>query len=203
MTRIDMKQTLKWLYRQSADAPSIVEVPELSFLMVDGAGDPNTAPAYAEAIEALYSLAYTLKFMLKNGPTALDYTVMPLQGLWWADDMTSFIRADKGAWHWTMMIVQPEVVSDELFRRGMAQAARKKNLPGLPRIRLERFHEGLAAQIMHIGPYAAEGPTIERLHQFVAAQGYERRGKHHEIYLSDPRRTAAERMQTIIRQPVV
>jgi hypothetical protein len=97
MTRIDMKQTLKWLYRQSSDAPSIVEVPELSLLMVDGAGDPNTAPAYAAAVEALYSVAYTLKFMLKNGPEALDYAVMPLEGLWWADDMTSFTRAGKRA----------------------------------------------------------------------------------------------------------
>lgn len=203
MTRIDMKQTLKWLYRQSASAPTIVEVPELPFLMVDGAGDPNTAPVYAEAVEALYSVAYALKFMLKNGPEALDYAVMPLEGLWWADDLTSFIRADKDAWWWTMMIAQPEAITDELFRRATAQTARKKNLPALPRLRLERFHEGRAAQILHIGPYAAEGPTIERLHQFIAEQGYERCGKHHEIYLSDPRRTAAERMQTIIRQPIV
>ncbi len=203
MTRIDMKQTLKSLYRQSSNTPSIVDVSELLFLMVDGAGDPNTTRAYAEAVEALYSVAYTCKFMLKNRPESADYAVMPLEGLWWADDMTSFTRADRDAWRWTMMIVQPEAVTNELFRRGMAQAARKKNLPALPRLRLERFHEGPAAQILHIGPYAAEGPTIERLHQFIASQGYARRGKHHEIYLSDPRRIAAERMQTIIRQPVV
>jgi hypothetical protein len=202
MTRIDMKQRLKQLYRASADMASIVDVPELLFLMVDGAGDPNTTPAYAEAVEALYSVAYTLKFMLKNGPNAVDYAVMPLEWLWWADDMTSFVRADRDAWRWTMMIVQPDAITDKLFQSGMAQAAKKKNLPALPRLRRERFHEGRAAQIMHIGPYVAEGPTIERLHQFIAAQGFERRGKHHEIYLSDPRRTAPERMQTIIRQPI-
>ena len=202
MARIDMKQTLKSLYRQPAGEPSLVEVPELPFLMVDGAGDPNTAPAYVEAIEALYSVAYTMKFMAKNGPIALDYVVMPLEGLWWADDLSSFIRADKQAWYWTMMIAQPDAVTDELFRAATAQSARKKNLPALPGLRLERFPEGRAAQILHIGPYAAEGPTIERLHQFIAAQGYQRRGKHHEIYLSDPRHIAAERMQTIIRQPI-
>jgi hypothetical protein len=202
MTRIDMKQTLKHLYRQPAGAPAIVEVPELLFLMADGTGDPNTAPAYAQAIEALYSVAYTLKFMLKKGPAAADYAVMPLQGLWWADDMTSFTRADRAAWRWTMMIAQPDAVTDELFRQAAAQAARKKNPPALPRLRLERFAEGLAAQILHIGPYAAEGPAIERLHEYIAAQGYQLRGKHHEIYLSDPRRSAPERMQTIIRQPV-
>jgi hypothetical protein len=202
MERIDLKQTLKQLYRQSADAPSIVEVPELPLLMVDGTGNPNTAPAYAEAVEALYSVAYTLKFMLKKGPAGLDYAVMPLEGLWWADDPAAFISADKDAWHWTMMIVQPEAVTHELVRQAASQAAQKKILPALVRLRLQRFHEGPAAQILYLGPFAAEGPTIERLHQFIAQQGYERRGKHHEIYLSDPRRTAPERMRTIIRQPI-
>jgi hypothetical protein len=202
MTTIDMKRALKELYRPSASAPSLVEVPELLFLMADGMGDPNTAPAYAEAVEALYGVAYALKFMLKRGPAAADYTVMPLQGLWWADDMASFTSGDRAAWRWTMMIAQPELVTRELFAQAAAETARKKRLPALPRLRLERFAEGRAAQIMHIGPYAAEAPTIERLHQFIAAQGLALRGKHHEIYLSDPRRSAPERMQTIIRQPV-
>ncbi len=202
MPRIDMKQTLKGLYRQPAGTPAVVEVPELAFLMTDGMGDPNTTPAYAEAVEALYSVAYTLKFMLKNGPAAADYAVMPLEGLWWADDMASFTSGDRAAWRWTMMIAQPDAIAEELVRQASAQAARKKNLPALPRLRLERFAEGRAAQILHIGPYAAEGPTIERLHEFIAAQGYQLRGKHHEIYLSDPRRSAPERMQTIVRQPI-
>lgn len=202
MARIDLEQTLKQLYSASAKAASMVDVPELPFLMVDGEGNPNTAPAYAEALEALYSVAYTLKFMLKRSAAALDYAVMPLEGLWWADNMAAFTLFDKDAWRWTMMIAQPEVITDELLQQAAAQAARKKNLPALPRLRLERFHEGRAAQIMHLGPYAAEAPTIERLHRFIVEQGYARRGKHHEIYLSDPRRSAPEKMKTIIRQPI-
>jgi hypothetical protein len=202
MSRIDLPQTLKQLYSPSPKVAALVDAPELPFLMVDGAGNPNTAPAYAEAIEALYSVSYTLKFMLKRGPVALDYAVMPLEGLWWADDMAAFSLLDKDAWRWTMMIAQPETITDELLQQAAAQAARKKAVPALPQLRLERFCEGRAVQIMYIGPYAAEGPTIERLHHFIAEQGYMRRGKHHEIYLSDPRRTAPEKMKTIIRQPI-
>ena len=202
MSRNNPEPTLKQLYRPSPKVVAVVDVPELPFLMVDGTGNPNTAPAYAEAIEALYSISYTLKFMLKRGPAALDYAVMPLEGLWWADDMAAFTSLDKDAWRWTMMIAQPEAITEELFRQAVAQAGRKKAAPGLPRLRLERFCEGRAMQILHIGPYATEGPTIERLHRFIAEQGCKRRGKHHEIYLSDPRRAAPEKLKTIIRQPI-
>jgi hypothetical protein len=202
MSHKELEPPLKQLYSPSPKVVAVVDVPELSFLMVDGTGNPNTAPAYAQAIEALYSVSYTLKFMLKRGPAALDYAVMPLEGLWWAEDMAAFTMLDKDAWHWTMMIAQPEAITDELFQQAAAQATRKKAAAALSRLRLERFCEGRAVQILHIGPYAAEGPTLERLHLFIAEQGYMRRGKHHEIYLSDPRRAAPEKMKTIVRQPI-
>jgi hypothetical protein len=202
MPPIDLRRTLKQLYSPSPKEVAVVDVPDLPVLMVDGAGNPNTTPAYVEAIEALYSVAYTLKFLLKRGPTDLDYAVMPLEGLWWSDDMAAFPLYDKDTWRWTMMIVQPEVITEKLFQQAAAQAGQKKKLPALPRLRLERFHEGCAAQILHYGPYAAEAPTIERLHRFIQEHSYTRRGKHHEIYLSDPRRAAPEKLKTIIRQPI-
>jgi hypothetical protein len=202
MARIDLKQTLKPYYQASAAAVAIVDVPPLLFLMIDGDGNPNTAAAYREAVEALYSVSYTLKFMLKRAPQPLDYSVMPLQGLWRADDMTAFTRLDKDAWRWTMMILQPEAVTAALLHEAIQTAARKKALPALPLLRLERFHEGRAAQIMHLGPYADEPPTIARLHDWIQEQGCALRGQHHEIYLSDPRRSAPEKMKTILRQPI-
>ena len=200
-TKIDRKRELKELYAPGR-SPAMVDVPELLFLMVDGRGDPNTAPEYRAAVEALYAVSYAIKFALKRGPDELDYTVMPLEGLWWADDMSTFATEDKSAWSWTAMIAQPEGVSQAMVDEAVAQAARRKPLPAAPDLRLERFGEGRAAQVMHIGPYAAEGPTIERLHAFIAEQGCERAGRHHEIYLSDPRRTDPAKLRTVIRQPV-
>jgi hypothetical protein len=153
-------------------------------------------------MQALYGMAYTLKFMIKKGPEAIDYPVMALEGLWWAEDMSQFSLDVKGDWQWTVMIMQPEIVTAEHFARAAAELRRKKNPPALDLVRLERFHEGLSAQIMHVGPFAAEGPTVERLHDFIADQGYERRGRHHEIYMSAFGRTAPERLKTVIRQPV-
>src|SRR5678815_4260031 len=137
MTRSDLRQTLKQLYSPSPKVVGLVDVPELPFLMLDGAGNPNTAPAYAEAIEALYSVSYTLKFMLKRGPAMLDYTVMPLEGLWWAEDMAAFTLLDKDAWHWTMMIAQPEAITEELAQQAGAQATQKKAAAALVRLWLE------------------------------------------------------------------
>jgi hypothetical protein len=179
-----------------------VEVPEMAFLMVDGSDDPNTSEEYADAVEALYAVSYTVKFSVKKGPDGIDFKVMPLEGLWWSDDMTDFLEGRREAWKWTMMIAQPEVATPARVEDAIAEAGRKKDLPALGRFRFDRFHEGLCAQTMHVGPYSAERPTIEALHGFIADEGYERRGKHHEIYLGDPRRTAPERLRTIIRQPV-
>ena len=201
-TKIDFKRELKQFY-SAKPAPAMVEVPELSFLMIDGSGDPNVVAEYGQAIEALYSVSYTLKFTIKAEPDGFDYGVMPLEGLWWADDMASFTSGDKSKWNWTAMIMQPEIVTAERFERAREAAAERKDLPAAPKLRLEHFSEGSAAQALHVGPYASEGPTIERLHQFIADQGYALAGKHHEIYLSDPRRSAPEKLKTIVRQPVI
>lgn len=200
MDTLDLKKTYKTLFSAPATAPILVDVPPLSYLMLDGQGDPNTSPAYEAAVQTLYSVAYTLRFALKKA-AVLDYTVPPLEGLWWAKDMGAFLAADREAWQWTMMILTPEAVTREWFDKARAEA-RAKGAPAIERLRLETYAEGLSAHIMHIGPYAAEAPTIERLHAFIAAEGYAPAGKHHEIYLGDPRRTAAEKLKTIIRQPV-
>lgn len=200
--KVDYKKELKHLYNASAKEAVLVEVPEMRFLMIDGAGDPNTSREYQAAVEALFTLAYTIKFMVKKGKEALDYGVMPLEGLWWVEDMRQFSLEDKDSWLWRMMIMQPEAVTESLFHEALAQAAKKKPLPSLSKIKFEVFNEGTSAQIMHLGPYSAEGPTVEKLHRFIRESGCSLRGKHHEIYLSDPRKSAPEKMKTIIRQPV-
>jgi hypothetical protein len=185
-------------------SPELVQVPELAFLMIDGHGDPNTSTEYREAIQALYALSYTLKFSLKK-ELGLAYRVGPLEGLWWADDMTLFEIGRKADWRWTAMIAQPGAVTHEWFELTRDEVQHKKPLRGLERVRLERFEEGLAAQVLYLGPYSDEGPTIERLHRFIHELGYRfdgRHQKHHEIYLGDPRRSAPEKLRTIIRQPV-
>ncbi len=206
MEKIDFKKELKHLYNPSAKEVVFVDVPEMNFLMIDGMGDPNTSQEYQDAIEALYSVSYTLKFMIKKGETSIDYVVMPLEGLWWTDDMTQFTTDNKDVWKWTSMIMQPEFVTKDLFDDAVEEVKKKKkNLVALPKICFENFHEGLSAQVMHIGPYSAEGSTIEKLHNFIKENGYEFDGliqKHHEIYLNDPRRVAPEKMKTVIRQPV-
>lgn len=201
MSKLDLKKQYRGLYNPSVKECSVVDVPKLQFLMIDGSGDPNTATAYREAIEALYGMSYTLKFLSKN-TEAIDYVVMALEGLWWTDDMADFSEDDKSAWSWTAMMMQPDHITEAHVETALGELRAKKNPPALDRIRFEPFREGLSVQIMHIGPYADEAPTIARLHQFAADQGYRLRGKHHEIYLGDPRRTAPERLRTVIRQPV-
>jgi hypothetical protein len=199
--KIDYKRELHDLYAPRAE-PSIVTAPELAYVMIDGHGDPNTTAEYGEAIAALYAVAYSAKFAVKGTLDGIDYGVMPLEGLWWMPDMTKFTTEDKSAWDWTLMIMQPDQVTAEVFEAARAKAAKKKSLAAISKVRLEGLAEGLVAQITHIGPYSAEGPTIQRLHAFIAERGYQLRGKHHEIYLSDPRRTDPEKLKTILRQPV-
>ncbi len=202
MTKVDYKKELKHLYKPSAKEVVTVGVLAMNFLMIDGQGNPNTSLRYAEAVEALYAVAYALKFKVKK-TAGVDYVVMPLEGLWWADDMRTFTSArDKDAWHWTMLIMQPEEVTEKLFDETKAEVEKKKNPVALAKLRFESYHEGLAAQIMHLGSYDDEGPTIAKLHDFVEQQGYTLRGKHHEIYLGDPRRAAPENLRTVLRQPV-
>lgn len=200
MESLDLRKLLKPYFSASAK-PEFLTVPDFQYLMIDGKGDPNTSADYHAALQTLYSLAYTLKFSLKK-TRQVDYPVMALEGLWWAEDMDSFLTGDRSEWQWTMMILQPEVVTQADLRAVSQEVERKK--PGLPleKVRLERFAEGLCAQLMHIGPYAAEGPNIARLHEFIAQNKRERRGKHHEIYMGDPNRTAPEKLRTILRQPV-
>jgi len=201
VNKIDLKKDMKPLYQPSARDVTQVEVPPLQYLMVDGAGDPNTSPDYVQAIEALFAVSYTAKFMLKKGPQALDYAVMPLEGLWWADDMSAFVTHNKAQWQWTMMIMQPAFVTEDTLNAAMAEVRQKKKLPGIDRLRLEHFTEGLCAQILHVGPFSEEGPNIARLHAFIDARSG-RRGKHHEIYLSDIRRADPQKWKTILRQPM-
>lgn len=201
MEKIDLKKTLKHLYQASAKEVVAVDVPPMSYLMVDGEGDPNTSQAFADAVEVLFMVSYTLKFIVKKGASAIDYGVMPLEGLWWADNMTKFSATDKSNWKWTAMIMQPSFVASDSVVLAIADVKTRKNPAAISRLRLESFAEGRCAQVLHIGPFAKEGPTIERLHRFIAAQG-RLTGKHHEIYLSDLRRTAPSKWKTIIRQPM-
>ena len=201
MTKIDFKQELKKLYQASAKEVVSVDVPSMGFLMVDGQGDPNTSQSYQEAVEALFSVAYTLKFMVKKGALALDYAVMPLEGMWWADDMQDFGVRDKSNWKWTAMIMQPPFITSAMVYAAIAELQKKKPLAALSRVHLNNFAEGKCAQILHIGPFSEEGPSIEKVHQFIHKHS-KLRGKHHEIYLSDIRRAAPEKWKTIIRQPM-
>ncbi len=201
MEKHDFKKQLKHLYKPSPKEVVMVDVPAMKFLMIDGQGDPNNSKTYSDAVEALYSVSYPLKFAVKKGEMAIDYGVMPLEGLWWADDMAVFTSDDKSQWKWTMMMMQPDFITSQLVEEILDAVKIKKNPAALPLVRFEEFHEGLCAQTLHIGPFSEEGPTIERVHEFIDAKG-KRRGKHHEIYLSDIRRADPAKWKTIIRQPM-
>lgn len=201
MGKVDLKKELSYLYKASAKTIELVTVPELTYLMVDGAGDPNNSKQFQQAIEALFSLSYTIKFFFKKGEAQADYTVMPLEGLWWADDMANF-SMDKSTWKWTLMILQPDFITADIVAQVKEDLRKKKDVVLLDSVRLEKMNEGLCAQILHIGPFDAEPATIARLHEYIKDNGYQLCGKHREIYLSDMRRTAPEKMKTIIRQPV-
>lgn len=200
MAKLDLSKILKELYSPSAKVVTAVDVPAMNFLMVDGRGDPNGSQEFQEAIEALYGLSYTLKFGLKKSE-GLDWKVMPLEGLWWVPNMAEFSQDRKNEWFWTVMIAQPDFVTESHVRTAAQELKARKNPPALDKVRFEPYHEGPAAQILYIGRYSEEGPTIVRLHEFIAAQGRKLSGKHHEIYLSDMRRTAPDKLKTIIRQP--
>jgi hypothetical protein len=202
LTKLDLKKELKHLYQPTAEDFTLIDVPPMHFLMIDGAGDPNTSQEYQDAVQALYSVSYTLKFAIKKA-RQIDYPVMALEGLWWTADMRTFSAERKGDWLWTMMMMQPAPVMAEDVAAALEEIRRKKGLAAVERVRFERFHEGLAVQIMHIGSYADEAPTLRRLHdEYLPSHGYVATGKHHEIYLSDPRRSPPEKWKTVLRQPV-
>lgn len=201
MAKIDLKKELKQLYQASAKVVVQLDVPELNYLMVDGQGDPSSSSEYAQAVEALFSVAYAAKFLVKRGPLALDYAVMPLEGLWWSDEMSAFVENERSKWKWTMMIMQPSFATNDILSSAIQAVRNKKALPAMDKLRTCLFAEGKCAQLLHVGPFTEEGPTIERLHAFIDARtGLA--GKHHEIYLSDIRRAAPKRWKTIIRQPM-
>lgn len=201
MSKIDYKKELKKFYRPSAKRVVEVIVPKMNFLMVDGSGAPGTTE-YTEAVEALYAVSYTLKFMIKKSDIGIDYGVLPLEGLWWAEDMSDFINDNKSNWIWTMMIMQPEYVNDNLVQVAVSQVKEKKKLPAIDKVTFKSFEEGKCAQTLHIGPFSEEGPTVEKVHAFITDSGHKITGKHHEIYLTDIRRAAPENWKTIIRQPM-
>lgn len=209
--RIDYRRILHQLYRPGR-SPALVDVPPLAYLMIEGRGDPATAAEYTEAMQALFAVAYAAKFTARRD-LGINLTVMPLEGLWWADDPAAFgaggAAADRDAWRWIAMIMQPDEITPELVASAVTTAGAKASAAGgkvpaaaLSRLRLERLEEGRCAQVLHVGPYSDEGPTIEQLHAFVAEPGYALTGRHDEVYLGDPRRTAPERLRTVIRQPV-
>lgn len=201
MATIDLKKVYREHYRAKVGSPSLVDVPPRPHLMIDGAGDPGTAAEYREAVEALYPLAYGMRAAIKTA-TGDAYTVLPLEGLWWADDMNSFSVYDKGAWKWRMMICLPDLATAEMAADVLPRVTAKKLLVAGDRVRFDTYGDGPAAQVMHLGPYADEAPTIEALHAFIEAEGLSLTGKHHEIYLGDPRKTEPAKLKTIIRQPV-
>ncbi len=198
MEKVDLKKELRHLYAQRAGEISVVDVPRLGYLMVDGAGDPDGAEATA-AIQALYPVAYKVKFLMKARGS--DFVVMPLEGLWWADDMDDFLAGRRDRWRWTYMILQPDFVTADVVSEAIAQVDPAKAGFALDRVRFDYLEKGQAAQVLHIGPYAEEGPVIQQLHEHIAALGGRLSGRHHEIYLSDPRRADPAKLRTIIRQP--
>ena len=202
MKKIDYKKELSRLYKVSSKKVEFIEVPEMNFLMVDGTGSPDSNK-YKEAIEALFAVSYTLKFMIKKSDLQIDYGVMPLEGLWWVDDMSKFSIDKKEDWIWTAMIMQPEIVTKSLVETAIEQVKIKKNPKALSKIKFQVFQEGKSAQIMHIGPFSEEGPTVQKVHDFIVENKGKLKGKHHEIYLSDIRRAAPEKWKTIIRKPWV
>jgi hypothetical protein len=211
MKTIDLKNEFKYLYAPSPKKVEIVQVPRLQFAMIDGAiekgSEPGKSPSFAEATQALYSISYTLKFMFKKRKNnAVDYPVMALEGLWWVEDGV-FDIAVKDNWFYTLMIMQPELITKEIFDEGLEQVHKKRgDSPSVAQLRLADFEEGLCMQTMHIGPYATEPATVERVRCFALENGYRDRvglgGKHHEIYLGDPRKADPGRLKTVLRHPV-
>jgi len=203
-TKVDFKKTLKELYQPSFKEVVETKVPELQFIMIDGIGSPGEAQEYLDALAVLYPVAFKIIFLSKA--KSKDYVVPPLEGLWWADDMKDFIEGDRDKWKWTMMIMQPDWITNETFKKAIEETQQKKPELSklLPKLRLEKYKEGKSAQIMHIGPYSEEGPTVQKVHDFIQKEGGKfdgQKNKHHEIYLSDPRKANPATMKTVIRQP--
>lgn len=208
MKKVDFKKTMKAYYSPKAKKYEIITIPKMNFLMIDGKGKPGESQAYMDSLAALYPVAYKTKFLAKAQDK--DYVVPPLQALWWADDMRDFVSGNMDNWQWTLMIMQPDWVTEDLIEEAVQMAAQKNKPKLLDNLRFETYDEGLVAQYLHIGSYADEAPILKYMHQeYIPEQGYKmpdlnaKVTKHHEIYLSDPRRVAPEKLKTILRQPIV
>jgi hypothetical protein len=203
MEKVDFKKTLD-SYKSQNHKFRIVEIPKRQYLMVDGHGDPNSSKEFKDAIEALYPVAYKLKFASKQ-QLGKDYVVMPLEGLWWAEDMTKFTTArDKSEWDFTLMIMQPDWITEEMFAAAMKKVTEKNPPISIAKVRFETLNEATCVQTLHIGSFDDESAILDEMHnEFIPEQGCVMTGKHHEIYLSDFRKVAPEKLRTILRQPVV
>jgi hypothetical protein len=207
MEKLDLRKDLKYLYAPSSKKVEVVDVPAFNFVIIDGAIEPGqgpgTSPLFQENMQALYGAAYTLKFMAKlRKEKPVDYPVMALEGLWWVEDGHFDIKV-KDNWFYTVMILQPDLVTPEMFAEALAQMRKKKgDQSAFARLRLEHFHEGLCVQTMHIGPYADEPATVARMEAFAQENGYTLCYKHHEIYLGNPLRADPSKLKTILRHPV-
>lgn len=201
MSKIDYKKELKSLYSGKKGDFNIVLVPRLKYLQIHGSGDPNTDPSYAESVEALYTIAYTIKFICKKAEK--DFVVMPLEGLWYADDHRVFNSREKQKWSWTMLLMIPDFVSDDIFKEAVQGSKKKKDNLKIEEVSLICLEEGLSVQTLHVGSYDDETPVISEMYKFIEENGFKFNGEHHEIYLSDPRKISSENLKTIIRQPVV
>ena len=199
MSKVDFKKEYRKLYKPKKEF-EIVDVPEFNYLMIDGEGNPNISEKFDEAMDALFGMSYNIKFNYKEKDK--DYVVMPLEGLWWTEDMSNFTMENKDNWQWTMMIMQPDFVSEAVVEEMRDKVYEKKGIEIVNEVRLDNLEEGKSAQILYQGPYDEEGPVVEELHNFINEKGYKRDKKHHEIYLSNPQRTAPEKLKTIIRQPI-
>jgi hypothetical protein len=200
ISKLDLRKTFKSLYSPRAGQVELIRVPAMKYIMMDGSGAPE-GDSFHQAIGTMYNLAYTMKFRSKK-LLKKDYSIMALEGLWWIEG-ARFELANREDWLWTLMIVQPDFVTDKMFSNALEEVRKKKNPPGIEGARLESFEEGLCVQTMHIGPYSTESRSIARLEAFAKQHGYTMVGKHHEIYLGDPRRAAPSKLKTIIRHPVV
>lgn len=202
MTKYDIKRDLKQLYSPRNTAWHLVEVPRQQFIAIEGHGDPNTSSVYAEAVEALFSVAYTIKFASKNALDR-DFVVGPLEGLWWADDPAAFTTREKDAWYWRLLIAQPDWISETMIDDARQSALAKKALPSIEKVHHHVLEERTSAQLLHVGSYDDEGPALERLHhEYLPENRLRLAGLHHEIYLSDARKTEPAKLRTILRQPV-